>query len=193
MFHAEIREGTHVVREFNLDERALWVRYLAPLMGDGNFVREGHEWIPRKTRIKILEGPELRPDQISMGRGWPNAQRGGTDVTQPVMTRARELQNASTSSIQAASHPGPSGPPTTAAGVLHATGGPSEGPVPGARILQERLIGRLGAGPVTASQIEALARSAMPDADPLVRRAACERAVWELLATGEAQLAESDR
>jgi len=190
MFHAEIREGTHVIREFNLDERALWVRYLAPLLGDREFVREGHEWNPRKTRIKIFEGPELRSDQISMGRGWPNAQRAGTDVTKAVLTRARELQQAPTS----AASPSPQPPAPAASPQPATTPAPAvaDGPVQGARILRERLIGRLGAGPVTGLQIEALAHSAMPEADPPARRAACERAVWELLAAGEAQLSESD-
>jgi hypothetical protein len=174
MFHAEMRAGTHVVREFNLDERSLWLRYLAPLMDGKEFVREGHEWIPNKTRLTILEGPELRTDQISMGRGWPNAQRASTEVTGAVLTRARELRDA-------------------AAATRTPGGEPEAPPDAGWRILRERLIGRLGAGPVSAQQIEALAASAMPDADQAVRTAACERAVWELLAAGEAQLAASER
>lgn len=185
MFHAEIREGTQVIREFNLDERSLWVRYLAPLLGGKEFVREGHDWTPRKVRIKIIDGPQLRTDQISMGRGWSNAQRHGTDVTQAVLARAREfqeLQSASRASAPAA----PALAPAPAALRPSAASAPSE-------VLQERLIGRLGAGPVNATQIAALADAAMPDADPSARRAACERVVWELLATGEAQLGPSDR
>jgi hypothetical protein len=59
--------------------------------------------------------------------------------------------------------------------------------------LRERLIGRLAAGPVNAEQITAIAESLMPTSDEVGRRAACEQAVWELLAGGEAQLAPSDR
>ncbi len=177
MFHAEMRSGTHVVREFNLDDRALWVRYLAPLLDGREFVREGHEWTPNKTRLMILEGPELRLDQISMGRGWPNAQRSGKDVTGLVLARARELHGRAS---DAESHTPPLAPE------------PEPPSVAGARILRERLIGRLGAGPATAEQIEALAAGAMPGADPAALRAACERAVWELLAAGEAQLAAGE-
>jgi hypothetical protein len=174
MFHAEMRAGPHVVREFNLDERALWVRYLAPLLGGREFAREGHEWNPNKTRLTVLEGPELRTDQISMGRGWPNAQRASTDVTGAVLTRARELH------AQAPTTRSPAGEQQSPLGA-------------GTGVLRERLIGRLGAGPIGAEQIEALAGSAMPNADDGTRRAACERAVWELLAAGEAQLVEIER
>ena len=40
--------------------------------------------------MTVLEGPELRLDELGMGRGWPNAQRAGTDVTERLLGRARE-------------------------------------------------------------------------------------------------------
>jgi len=64
-------------------------------------------------------------------------------------------------------------------------------PAPSASALRERLIGRLGAGPVSGEQIMAMAQSLMPASDEAGRQSACEQAVWELLCSGEAQLAPS--
>ena len=89
MFHVEMRAGLHVMREFNLSERELWVQFLAPLMAGREFTFEGHDFIPRKTRIKVYEGPELRPDQLGMGRGWQNVERTASDVTERVLEHAR--------------------------------------------------------------------------------------------------------
>ncbi len=101
-----MRMGISVVREFNLGERELWTRFLAPLMADQDFTLEGHDFTPRKTRITIYDGPELRPDQLGMGRGWQNVERTGSDVTAAVLARAREHAGAATAARRGARPPG---------------------------------------------------------------------------------------
>ena len=180
MFHVEMRSGMHVVREFNLSERELWTQFLAPLMADHEFVVAGHDFIPRKTRIKIYEGPELRPDQLGMGRGWQNVERSAGDVTERVLARAREFV--------ATGSAGGAGAPTPAS-----AGGAPAGAPPATDALRERLIGRPSAGPVTIEEIVTIAADLMPESSPQERRAAAERAAVALLDAGSAQLAPIGR
>jgi hypothetical protein len=160
VFHVEMRMGISVVREFNLGEREVWTRFLAPLMADRDFTLEGHDFTPRKTRIAIYNGPELRPDQLGLGRGWQNVERTGSDVTGEVLARAREHAGATRATA----------PPTWEA-------------------LRERAIGRLTAGPISFEEIVAMAANLMPDSTAGEQLAAGERAAVELLRTGAAQLA----
>lgn len=166
MFHVEMRMGMHVVREFNLSEQRLWVQFLAPLLADQEFTLEGHEFSPRQTRLKVYEGPELRPDQLGMGRGWQNVERSAGDVTERVLARARE-HNARGDSERA--HP------TTA------------------DLLRERLIGRLSAGPTSAADVLAMAADIMPDSSDAERLRAAQEACWASLERGVAQLTPSGR
>ncbi len=39
------------------------------------------KWAPERAKLTIYEGPELRPDEIGVGRGWGNVTKYGTDVT----------------------------------------------------------------------------------------------------------------
>ncbi len=48
-----------------------------------------HRFSPEKAKLKIYEGPELRPDEIGMGRGWGNVTRRGEDVTARILDEAR--------------------------------------------------------------------------------------------------------
>lgn len=166
MFHVEMRMGMQVVREFNLSEQRLWVEFLAPLMADTGFSVEGHEFIPRHTRLKVYEGQELRADQLGMGRGWQNVERTATDVTERVLTRARE--HSGQTRLE---------PAAPAA----------------AELVRERLIGRIAGGPISAEEIAAIAAELMPQATTSERLEVVQRAAWELLERGAAQLAPSGR
>jgi hypothetical protein len=160
--------GTNVAREFNLDDRQLFVRFLVPLLSEQDLQFEGHDFIARKTRITILEGPELRPDELGIaGRGWQNAVRNGTDVTEVVLERARD-HLASTESSDA---------PAAKRAAL-----------PGSAALRERLIGRLLAGPIALEEIRTIAHDLMPDASADELRAASDQAAVDLLNAGEALL-----
>ena len=166
MFHVEMRMGMHVVREFNLSDERLWRGFLAPLMAGADFTVEGQDFTPRKTRLKVYEGPELRADQLGMGRGWQNVERSATDVTERVLDEARQHVAAKQ---------------TTAA------------PRPDWDVLRERLIGRLSAGPVTFEELVAMASDLMPESSAGEQLAAAERAALEVLRGGAAQLTRSDR
>jgi hypothetical protein len=166
MFHVEMRAGMQVVRGFNLSNERLWVDYLAPLLADQDFTVQGHDFTPRKTRLSVYEGPELRPDQIGMGRGWQNVERSATDVTERVLAEARKHVAARQ---------------TTAA------------PTPAWDVLRERLVGRLSAGPVTFEEVVAMASDLMPESSAGEQLAAAERAALEALRVGAAQLTPSGR
>jgi hypothetical protein len=169
MFHVEMRMGAQVVREFNLSERRLWLELLEPLMSDRELKIEGHEFIPRQTRLKVYEGPELRPDQLGVGRGWQNVERSAADVTERVLTRAR-------------GHTG------------RARDDRSQVEVPSAPdLVTERMISRLGAGPISAQEILGDVADLMPHATVHEHTEVARQAVWQLLERDAAQLAPSGR
>jgi hypothetical protein len=86
--HLELRQFPHSARAFNLEPPeiagllAAWVTGTPVEWGE-------HEWEPRKAKLTVLEGPELPPSEIGMGRGWPAAQRAGRDVTSQLLAGAR--------------------------------------------------------------------------------------------------------
>jgi hypothetical protein len=172
MFHVEIREGMQVVREFNLNDQRLWLEFLAPLMADEEFSVEGHDFIPRQTRLTIYEGPELRSDQLGMGRGWQNVQRSASDVTARVLASAREHVAASDQTAAADATPSKPTPASAAA----------------ADLLRERLIGRLSAGPIAGHELLSIAAELMPDSAEIERLETVRQAVWALLERDAAQL-----
>lgn len=90
MYHLELRMGVHQARAFNLSPEDLNERFLLPL-SSGRFVRhEDRDWIPERTRVIVYEAPELRPDQMGMGKGWVNVQKHGHDVTERVLAAVQQ-------------------------------------------------------------------------------------------------------
>lgn len=82
--------GVHQARAFNLSAEDLNERFLLPL-SSGRFIRhEDQDWIPERTRITIYEAPQLRPDQIGMGKGWANVQKHGQDVTERLLAAVQQ-------------------------------------------------------------------------------------------------------
>jgi hypothetical protein len=89
MYHLELRQFPHVTRVFNLNRDELESRFIRPWVDGTVIEHEDRRWAPERSRMKILEGPELRADELGMGRGWASASRGGTDVTEAVIAQAR--------------------------------------------------------------------------------------------------------
>jgi len=89
-YHLQLRMRPHMARAFNLTAEELTARFLAPLVNGRELIYNDREWSPRKTTVTIYEGPELAVEQMGMGRGWGNVQRSGTDVTDRVLSQARE-------------------------------------------------------------------------------------------------------
>jgi hypothetical protein len=48
------------------------------------------KWSPHRAKLTILEGPEIPISQLTMGRGWPIAQRQSEDVTARVLAQTDE-------------------------------------------------------------------------------------------------------
>ncbi len=83
-FHVEIRSGHRWAREFNLDEATLREAVLEPWVQNRPVLLGDREWEPSECALRVLEGPELSPQDLAFGRGWGAAEHSGRDV-------AREL------------------------------------------------------------------------------------------------------
>jgi hypothetical protein len=177
MLHIEMRQGMHSVRAFNLTEQDVDTRFLGPLLSGQEFTYEGHDWVPRKTRVRIFEHPELQTYQLGMGRGWQSVERKGADVTETILDSARRRYVAAPAQAAPASF-NPEFPGQPAALAAHATA-----PVDA---LKERLIGRLFAGPVSFEDVLAMAVELMPDSTAEAQTSAAQRATLEILQSGSA-------
>jgi hypothetical protein len=84
-FHVEIANGLNHARAFNLSPEELRRAVLEPWL-TGRVVGLGeHEWDPRESSLRILEGPHLGTPDLSFGQGWANAERSSEDVTRRVL------------------------------------------------------------------------------------------------------------
>lgn len=80
-FHVQIGRGFRVARAFNLTERELHERILAPWRADTPISLGDREWEPARSELRILAGPELAPPDLAMGQGWQSAERSAHDAT----------------------------------------------------------------------------------------------------------------
>jgi len=159
MFHVEVRQFPHVARSFNLSEAELTANVLAPWCR-GELVDLGErKWEPARAKLTIFEGPELRSDEIGMGRGWGNVNRSGQDVTERVIGAAQ----AQVSSGAAA-----------ASDALTA--------------FKDVVRAQCEANRLAIHQVLWLANSRHPEWRVSERVALAERAVWELLHEGRVRM-----
>jgi hypothetical protein len=136
------------------------VRILEPWVR-GEFFKLGeHEWEPRRAKLTVLEGPELKTEEIGLGRGWQNAARHGTDVTARVVSTAQEHAAAS------------SGVPATDA----------------LAAFKEVVRAQCDVNRLAIQQVLWLANSRHPEWRVSERLALSERAVWELLHQGRVRM-----
>jgi hypothetical protein len=92
MFHIELRQFPHNFCRFNLSERELRAIVL-DAWAKGERVELGERgWDPAQASLTVLAGPRLQTQDLSMGRGWSNAQRQGSDVTERMLKTVREEQ-----------------------------------------------------------------------------------------------------
>jgi hypothetical protein len=95
MFHVELRQTSHRLHRFNLDQRELRAAVLAPWVRGAQIEIGERVWDPSTASILVLEGPEIPIGRLTMGRGWAVAQREGTEVTAQVIASVRrELADA---------------------------------------------------------------------------------------------------
>ncbi len=88
-FHVEISSGFRQrARAFNLDEATVRAEILDPWLR-GRRIRLGEkDFEPKDSRLVILEGPELADTDLSMGRGWSNAEKVSENVTRRLVDAA---------------------------------------------------------------------------------------------------------
>jgi hypothetical protein len=89
VYHLELRQFPHVARLFNVTREELATNFVVPWVAGGMIEYDDRRWAPERTRLKILEGPELRADELGMGRGWATATKSSRDVTDAVIAEAR--------------------------------------------------------------------------------------------------------
>jgi hypothetical protein len=159
VYHLELRHFPHNLCRFNLSEEGLhavvkpWARDQWVELGE-------RKWSPHQARLTILEGPRIPPQQLTMGRGWRNAQRQSEDVTERVLAAERALSSAPT-------HPPATEPPSDLA--LQADS------------LGLELLSLLERAPAPLSRAWRLAHSRFPDRPASECLALAEQAVRSLL------------
>jgi hypothetical protein len=150
VFHVQLRQRRNTASVFNLSQDDVRSRFVTPMVADRVFDFAEKQWNPRETQLTVLEGRQLRPDELGLGRGWPNAKRTGTEVTDQFLSDGRVR--------------GPQIDPVTA--------------------LEDRIAGRLAAGPLPLRELLAMTAEVMPGQTVGERMAVCERTVWESLQRG---------
>lgn len=93
-FHVQIGRGFRVARAFNLTERELHERILAPWRADEPILLGDREWEPARSELRILAGPELAPQDLAMGQGWQSAERSARDATAELLAAPAPLPAA---------------------------------------------------------------------------------------------------
>lgn len=170
MFHLQLRQFPHNLCRFNLTD--LQLRPVIEPWANDQWVELGErKWSPHQAKLTILEGPQLAVQQLSMGRGWRSAQRGGRDVTDQVLAAARQAPAAA-----------PSVPVEEPAAVSPA---PAAGRSSEATLLVDslalELLSVLETTPLPLSQAWRMAQARLPDRSASESLALAERAVASLL------------
>jgi hypothetical protein len=94
VYHLELRQFPNVSRAFNLDREALDTRFLKPFAAGEMIEYDERRWGPEKTRLTVLEGPQLDQTVRGLGRGWALATKQGRDVTEEVMAEVHRGADA---------------------------------------------------------------------------------------------------
>lgn len=86
-FHVEIVGSLSHARAFNLSDDELRRSIVEPWLAGLPVVLGEREWEPRKSSLRILEGPHLETPDLAFGQGWANAERLAEDVTRRELER----------------------------------------------------------------------------------------------------------
>jgi len=89
VYHLELRHFPRSINRFNLKGTEVGAIVL-PWVQE-RYIEVGEQkWNPHEAKLTILEGEEIPVERLSMGRGWPIAVHVSEDVTERVLTEARE-------------------------------------------------------------------------------------------------------
>lgn len=94
-YHIELRQFPHNFCHFNLSEHELYDTIVGPWAREQWIELGERKWNPHQAKLTVIEGTHLPLEQLSMGRGWRNAERSGRDVTERVLAAARAGAEAS--------------------------------------------------------------------------------------------------
>jgi hypothetical protein len=160
MYHVEMRQFPHNFCRFNLSEQELqeqvldgWARQEWLQFGE-------RKWNPHEATLTVLEGPRLELQELSMGRGWRNAQRRGEDVTERLVAARRAELAAGGGETQ------PGGGAARGPGSAPARGGAEPGRAVSVQALAAELVTLLGEDPASLIRAWQLALERHPDRSP---------------------------
>jgi hypothetical protein len=81
VLHVQLQRFPHSARAFNLSEDDVRLAIIEPWVA-GRLIELGERfWTPGECKLTILDGPELDPGELGLGRGWPAALKRGRNVT----------------------------------------------------------------------------------------------------------------
>lgn len=84
-FHVEIRRSHRRAWAFNLDEEKLRGAVVEPWRHGRPLELGDRQWEPQESRLRILEGPALSPQDLAFGQGWHNAERSAEEATARIL------------------------------------------------------------------------------------------------------------
>jgi hypothetical protein len=160
MYHVEMRQFPHNFCHFNLSERELQEQVLDAWARQEWLEFGERRWNPHEATLTVLEGPRLELQELSMGRGWRNAQRRGEDVTERVLASRRAELAARPGEAQLVGGPG------RGSGSARAGGGAEPGGASSAQALATELVALLGKDPAALIRAWQLALERHPDRSP---------------------------
>ena len=179
MFHVELRQFPHNTCAFNLDEDELYEKLVEPWSRDEWVELGERKWSPHRAKLTVLEGPHLELVDLSMGRGWRNAEHLGKDVTEAVLARARAKPEAGDALAAPPSAPASAGP-SAPTGPSEPAGPPAPAGQPEPVGPPELLAGLLGEDPEALLAAWRLAAERRPDLAPSDALALAERTLGVL-------------
>jgi hypothetical protein len=191
VYHLELRKFPHVACRFNQSEQQMRA-IVMPWVGE-QWVEEGERnWNINESALTILEGPELAMPELAMGRGWRTAQRRGEDVTERVLSSARQALAQSppptSGAGSAAAGSGEDADSANAASSANAAPASAAGAAGSSQLLADslglELLSLLDDGPVPLPRVWVLAHERLGAPTAAESLALGEQAVRSLLARG---------
>jgi hypothetical protein len=193
VYHVELRKFPHSVSRFNQSEQQLLALVVPFVRGEWIEIGE-RKWNTNETKLTVLEGPELSLQDMSMNRGWRNAQRRSDDVTERVLAAVRAQHAVGAGGGEAVRAPSPAIPAHPAAAPVAPGSAPRESETTGSDVLLAdslalELLAQLDAGPMPLTRLWELSHARLGDGAPAASSLAlAEAATRSLLARGLAQL-----
>jgi hypothetical protein len=63
-------------------------KVVEPWLEDRQIAMGDRDWEPRKSSLRILEGPRMENADLAFGQGWANAERASENVTRGLLASA---------------------------------------------------------------------------------------------------------